>query len=237
MTVVEQNSQIQAALVAGLSIVIADRLGNRRTWIQNLAANCGREVLVHSPVDPSTARFQLGAGLDQGQGIEAVQVARCLLNMAPEGGSGKNSSIGFWEDSASALLGACLIRFSSLGEIYDSMRDVSALAKRLGAVQDEAFLLSTAFRSSVAKDGAVAGNVAAIVVSVLTGWADLTVRKQTAAGDFGLAEIGRPGSIIVFSAPLRWERVFRGYLTACLWRAQRSLTDSGLTESVVQVLA
>src|SRR5690606_17666867 len=107
---------------------------------------------------------------------------RAIADVLVPGAHGDNR---FWSDSAAALLAACLIRFDTLGDIYNALNDIKTLAETLAQGKDDAALLANAFIASVRSDGKVAANVVATLATALTGWASADVRANTSASDFG----------------------------------------------------
>src|SRR5690606_29896688 len=79
-------------------------------------------VVVHDPTSTIGPRYNLA------QGIDNVSDARAIADVLVPSAQGDNK---FWTDSAAALLAACLIRFPNLGEIYNAMNDLKALATAL----------------------------------------------------------------------------------------------------------
>src|SRR5690606_32727237 len=124
-------------------------------------------VVVHDPTSTIGPRYNLAEGIDN------VSDARAIADVLVPSAQGDNK---FWTDSAAALLAACLIRFDNLGDIYNAMNDLKALAQSLSSKKDDASLLANSFIASVGSDGKVASNVVATLATALTGWASTEVR-------------------------------------------------------------
>ncbi|QPC83622.1 type IV secretion system DNA-binding domain-containing protein [Phototrophicus methaneseepsis] len=139
-------------MLAGHSLVVADPQGEITGHILRYAAVTRHLVVVHDPTSTIGPRYNLA------QGIHNVSDARAIADVLVPVAQGDNK---FWSDSAAALLAACLIRFPNLGEIYNAMNDLKALASKLTEKKDDAALLANSFIASVRSDGKVASNVVA----------------------------------------------------------------------------
>ncbi len=126
--------------------------------------------------------------------------ARAIADVLVPSAQGDNK---FWTDSAAALLAACLIRFPNLGEIYNAMNDLKALAGKLASQKDDAALLANSLIASVGSDGKVASNVVATLATALTGWASTEVRDNTADSDFDAELVVAQPTVVVLTCPGR----------------------------------
>jgi type IV secretion system protein VirD4 len=162
-------------MLGGHSLVVADPQGEITSHILKYATVTRHLVVVHDPTSTIGPRYNLA------EGIYNVSDARAIADVLVPSANGDNK---FWTDSAAALLSACLIRFDNLGDIYNSMNDLKALAQRLAEKKDDAALLANSFIASVGSDGKVASNVVATLATALTGWASTQVRENTSASDF-----------------------------------------------------
>lgn len=120
-------------MLAGHSLIIADPQGELTAHVLKYAAVTRHLVVVHDPTSASGPRYNLVEGIDN------VSDARSISDVLVPTVLGDNR---FWTDSAAALLAACLIRFDTLGAIYNAMRDVKTLAKSLTTRKDDASLLA-----------------------------------------------------------------------------------------------
>jgi len=114
-------------MLAGHSLVVADPQGEITGHILKYAAVTRHLVVVHDPTSTIGPRYNLA------QGIDNVSDARAIADVLVPSAQGDNK---FWTDSAAALLAACLIRFPNLGEIYNAMNDLKALATKLAEKKD-----------------------------------------------------------------------------------------------------
>jgi len=114
-------------MLAGHSLVVADPQGEITGHILKYAAVTRHLVVVHDPTSTVGPRYNLA------QGIDNVSDARAIADVLVPSAQGDNK---FWTDSAAALLAACLIRFPNLGEIYNAMNDLKALATKLAEKKD-----------------------------------------------------------------------------------------------------
>lgn len=181
-------------MLAGHSLVVADPQGEITTHILKYAAITRHLVVVHDPMSTIGPRYNLAENIDN------VSDVRAIADVLVPSAQGDNK---FWTDSAAALLAACLIRFPNLGEIYNAMNDLKALAIKLAEKKDDAALLANSFIASVGSDGKVASNVVATLATALTGWASTDVRDNTAASDFDAELIVEQPTVVVLTRPGR----------------------------------
>lgn len=106
-------------MLSGHSLVVADPQGEITSHILKYATVTRHLVVVHDPTSTVGPRYNLAEGIDN------VSDARAIADVLVPSANGDNK---FWTDSAAALLSACLIRFDNLGDIYNSMNDLKALA-------------------------------------------------------------------------------------------------------------
>ncbi|MDX2138670.1 MAG: type IV secretory system conjugative DNA transfer family protein [Chloroflexota bacterium] len=205
-------------MLAGHSLVVADPQGEITTHVLKYAAVTHHLVVVHDPTSASGPRYNLA------QGIDTVSDARAIADVLVPSAAGEHR---FWTDSAAALLAACLIRFDTLGDIYNAMNDVKALASTLRAQQDDAALLANSFIASVGSDGKVAANVIATLATALTGWAATDVRANTSASDFAADMIVQQPTVVVLTCPGRMRAVYASYLGATLRKLMLDLDTLG----------
>ena len=205
-------------MLAGHSLVVADPQGEITTHILKYAAFTRHLVVVHDPTSTIGPRYNLA------QGIDNVSDARAIADVLVPSAQGDNK---FWSDSAAALLAACLIRFPNLGEIYNAMNDLKALATKLAEKKDDAALLANSFIASVGSDGKVASNVVATLATALTGWASTEVRDNTATSDFDAELIVEQPTVVVLTCPGRMRAVYASYLGATLRKVMLDLDTIG----------
>lgn len=205
-------------MLAGHSLVVADPQGEITTHILKYAAITRHLVVVHDPTSIIGPRYNLAENIDN------VSDARAIADVLVPSAQGDNK---FWTDSAAALLAACLIRFPNLGEIYNAMNDLKALATKLAEKKDDAALLANSFIASVGSDGKVASNVVATLATALTGWASTDVRDNTAASDFDAELIVEQPTVVVLTCPGRMRAVYASYLGATLRKVMLDLDTIG----------
>jgi type IV secretory pathway TraG/TraD family ATPase VirD4 len=205
-------------MLAGHSLIVADPQGEITAHVLRYAAVTRHLVVVHDPTSTSGPRYNLAAGIDN------VSDARSIADVLVPAAAGDNR---FWTDSAAALLAACLIRFDNLGDIYNAMNDLKALAKQLAAKKDDAALLANSFIASVGSDGKVASNVVATLATALTGWASTDVRLNTSASDFNADLIVAQPTVILLTCPGRMRAVYASYLGATLRKLMLDLDTIG----------
>ena len=203
---------------AGHSLVVADPQGEITAHVLKYAAVTRHLVVVHDPTSTIGPRYNLAEGIDN------VSDARAIADVLVPSAQGDNK---FWSDSAAALLAACLIRFPNLGDIYNAMNDLKALAGQLAAQKDDASLLANSFIASVGSDGKVASNVVATLATALTGWASTEVRANTAASDFDAELIVEQPTVVVLTCPGRMRAVYASYLGATLRKLMLDLDTIG----------
>jgi type IV secretory pathway TraG/TraD family ATPase VirD4 len=205
-------------MLAGHSLVVADPQGELKEHVTRFAQVTGHLVAVHDPTSSAGPRYNLAAD------ILSVSDARAIADVLVPSAHGDNR---FWTDSAAALLAACLIRFDTLGDIYNALNDPKALADTLAAGKDDASLLANAFIASVRSDGKVAANVVATLATALTGWASADVRANTSASDFGAELIVSQPTVVVLTCPGRMRAVYASYLGATLRKLMLDLDTIG----------
>jgi type IV secretory pathway TraG/TraD family ATPase VirD4 len=205
-------------MLAGHSLIIADPQGELTDHIQRYAAVTRHLVVVHDPTSATGPRYNLA------EGISSVSDARAIADVLVPTAQGDNR---FWSDSAAALLAACLLRFANLGDIYNAMNDLKALAEQLASEKDDAALLANSFIASVGSDGKVAANVVATLATALTGWASTDVRANTAASDFDAELIIAQPTVVVLTCPGRMRAVYASYLGATLRKLMLDLDTIG----------
>jgi type IV secretory pathway TraG/TraD family ATPase VirD4 len=203
---------------AGHSLIVADPQGEITAHVLRFAAVTRHLVVVHDPTSAAGPRFNLA------QDIDSVSDARAIADVLVPSAAGDNR---FWTDSAAALLAACLIRFDTLGAIYNAMNDMKALALALRSRQDDAALLANSFVASVGSDGKVASNVIATLATALTGWASADVRANTSASDFDADLIVSQPTVVVLTCPGRMRAVYASYLGATLRKLMLDLDTLG----------
>lgn len=203
---------------SGHSLVVADPQGEITSHILKYAAVTHHLVVVHDPTSTTGPRYNLA------EGINNVSDARAIADVLVPSAQGDNK---FWSDSASALLAACLIRFDNLGDIYNAMNDLQALAEQLASKKDDAALLANSFIASVGSDGKVASNVVATLATALTGWASTEVRTNTAASDFDAQLMVEQPTVVVLTCPGRMRAVYASYLGATLRKVMLDLDTIG----------
>ena len=205
-------------MLAGHSLIVADPQGEITAHVLKYAAVTRHLVVVHDPTSTIGPRYNLA------EGIHNVSDARAIADVLVPSAQGDNK---FWTDSAAALLAACLIRFDNLGDIYNAMNDLKALAQSLSAKKDDASLLANSFIASVGTDGKVASNVVATLATALTGWASTEVRDNTAASDFDAELIVEQPTVVVLTCPGRMRAVYASYLGATLRKLMLDLDTIG----------
>jgi type IV secretory pathway TraG/TraD family ATPase VirD4 len=205
-------------MLAGHSLVVADPQGEIRDHVIRFAQVTGHLVAVHDPTSSAGPRYNLAAD------ITSVSDARAIADVLVPSAHGDNR---FWTDSAAALLAACLIRFDTLGDIYNALNDIKTLAETLAQGKDDAALLANAFIASVRSDGKVAANVVATLATALTGWASADVRANTGASDFGAELIVSQPTVVVLTCPGRMRAVYASYLGATLRKLMLDLDTIG----------
>lgn len=205
-------------MLSGHSLIVADPQGEITAHILKYAAVTRHLVVVHDPTSTIGPRYNLAEGIDN------VSDARAIADVLVPSANGDNK---FWTDSAAALLAACLIRFPNLGEIYNAMNDLKALAQKLASEKDDAALLANSFIASVGSDGKVASNVVATLATALTGWASTDVRKNTAASDFDAEMAVEQPTVVVLTCPGRMRAVYASYLGATLRKLMLDLDTIG----------
>jgi type IV secretory pathway TraG/TraD family ATPase VirD4 len=205
-------------MLAGHSLVVADPQGELKEHVIRFAQVTGHLVAVHDPTSSAGPRYNLAAD------ILSVSDARAIADVLVPTAQGDNR---FWTDSAAALLAACLIRFDTLGDTYNALNDLKALADTLAAGKDDASLLANAFIASAKSDGKVAANVVATLATALTGWASADVRANTSASDFGAEMIVSQPTVVVLTCPGRMRAVYASYLGATLRKLMLDLDTIG----------
>ncbi len=205
-------------MLAGHSLIVADPQGEITGHVLQIASAMRHLVVVHDPTAITGPRYNLAEGIDN------VSDARAIADVLVPSAQGDNR---FWTDSATALLAASLIRFDNLGDIYNAMNDLKALARTLAAKKDDAALLANSFIASVGSDGKVASNVVATLATALTGWASTEVRANTAASDFDAALIVEQPTVVVLTCPGRMRAVYASYLGATLRKLMLDLDTIG----------
>lgn len=205
-------------MLAGHSLIVADPQGEITAHVLKYAAVTRHLVVVHDPTSTIGPRYNLAEGIDN------VSDARAIADVLVPSAQGDNK---FWTDSAAALLAACLIRFDNLGDIYNAMNDLKALAQSLSSKKDDASLLANSFIASVGSDGKVASNVVATLATALTGWASTEVRDNTAASDFDAELIVEQPTVVVLTCPGRMRAVYASYLGATLRKLMLDLDTIG----------
>nr|WP_281721343.1 type IV secretory system conjugative DNA transfer family protein [Nitrosomonas nitrosa] len=205
-------------MLAGHSLIVADPQGEITAHVLKYAAVTRHLVVVHDPTSTIGPRYNLA------EGINNVSDARAIADVLVPSAQGDNK---FWTDSAAALLAACLIRFDNLGDIYNAMNDLKALAQALSSKKDDASLLANSFIASVGSDGKVASNVVATLATALTGWASTEVRDNTAASDFDAELIVEQPTVVVLTCPGRMRAVYASYLGATLRKLMLDLDTIG----------
>ncbi|TVR18818.1 MAG: type IV secretory system conjugative DNA transfer family protein [Anaerolineaceae bacterium] len=205
-------------MLAGHSLIVADPQGEITAHVLKYAAVTRHLVVVHDPTSTISPRYNLAEGIDN------VSDARAIADVLVPSAQGDNK---FWTDSAAALLAACLIRFDNLGDIYNAMNDLKALAQSLSSKKDDASLLANSFIASVGSDGKVASNVVATLATALTGWASTDVRDNTAASDFDAELIVEQPTVVVLTCPGRMRAVYASYLGATLRKLMLDLDTIG----------
>jgi hypothetical protein len=205
-------------MLAGHSLVVADPQGEITGHILKYASVTRHLVVVHDPTSAIGPRYNLA------EGINTVSDARAIADVLVPSAAGDNR---FWTDSAAALLAACLIRFPNLGDIYNAMNDLKALAKTLASQKDDAALLANSFIASVGSDGKVASNVVATLATALTGWASTDVRANTSASDFDAELVVSQPTVVVLTCPGRMRAVYASYLGATLRKIMLDLDTIG----------
>jgi hypothetical protein len=205
-------------MLAGHSLVVADPQGELKEHVTRFAQVTGHLIAVHDPTSRAGPRYNLASD------IANVSDARAIADVLVPTAHGDNR---FWSDSATALLAACLIRFDTLGDIYNALNDPKALAEKLSSRRDDASLLANAFIASVRSDGKVAANVVATLATALTGWASVDVRANTSASDFGAEQIVSQPMVVVLTCPGRMRAVYASYLGATLRKLMLDLDTLG----------
>ena len=205
-------------MLAGHSLIVADPQGELKEHVIRFAQVTGHLVAVHDPTSSAGPRYNLAAG------ITNVSDARAIADVLVPTAQGDNR---FWSDSAAGLLAACLIRFDTLGDIYNALSDIKALADKLAQDKDDASLLANAFIASAQSDGKVASNVIATLATALTGWASTEVRANTSAADFEAEMIVSQPMVVVLTCPGRMRAVYASYLGATLRKLMLDLDTIG----------
>jgi type IV secretory pathway TraG/TraD family ATPase VirD4 len=205
-------------MLAGHSLIVADPQGELKEHVSRFAQVTGHLVAVHDPTSCAGPRYNLAAD------ITNVSDARAIADVLVPSAQGDNR---FWSDSAAALLAACLIRFDTLGDIYNALNDPKALAEMLASKKDDASLLANAFIASVRSDGKVAANVVATLATALTDWASTDVRSNTSTSDFGAEMIVSQPTVVVLTCPGRMRAVYASYLGATLRKLMLDLDTIG----------
>ncbi len=205
-------------MLAGHSLIVADPQGELKEHVNHFAQVTGHLVAVHDPTSSAGPRYNLAADIGN------VSDARAIADVLVPSAQGDNR---FWTDSAAALLAACLIRFDTLGDIYNALNDPKALAEKLSSKRDDASLLANAFIASVRSDGKVASNVVATLATALTGWASTDVRANTSASDFEAEQIISQPTVVVLTCPGRMRAVYASYLGATLRKLMLDLDTIG----------
>lgn len=200
------------------SVIVVDPQGELTPKVMKFAAVTGHQVIVHDPTSKIYPRFNLG------EGIGTISDARSIADVLVPPGNGDNK---FWTDSASMLLSACLLRFSSLGEIYEALSDVDFIGKRLEEKEDDAYRLANSFIASLAADGRLASNVVATLSTSLTGWADTTAREATDRSDFSAEAMTEQPTAVVLACPGRMRSVYAPYLGGVLRKLMLDLDTIG----------
>ncbi len=205
-------------MLAGHSLIVADPQGELKEHVTRFAQVTGHLVAVHDPTSSAGPRYNLAAD------ILNVSDARAIADVLVPSAQGDNR---FWTDSAAALLAACLIRFDTLGDIYNMLNDLKVLADTLAQGKDDASLLANAFIASARSDGKVAANVVATLATALTGWASVDVRANTSASDFEAEMIVSQPTVVVLTCPGRMRAVYASYLGATLRKLMLDLDTIG----------
>lgn len=205
-------------MALGHSLIIADPQGELTEHVLRYAAVTRHLVVVHDPTSATGPRYNVS------ERIENVSDARAIADVLVPTAQGDNK---FWTDSAAALLAACLIRFSNLGEIYNAMNDLKELAKTLASKKDDAALLANSFIASAKTDAKVASNIVATLATALTGWASTDVRANTAVSDFDAELIIQQPTVVVLTCPGRMRAVYASYLGATLRKLMLDLDSIG----------
>jgi type IV secretory pathway TraG/TraD family ATPase VirD4 len=205
-------------MATGHSLIVADPQGELKQHILQYARVTGHLVVIHDPTSTDGPRFNLA------EDIQTVSDARAIADVLVPTVSGDNK---FWSDSAAALLAAGLIRYNNLGDIYEALKDLKAMAEDFGKQVDDAALLANSFIASVNSDGRVASNVVATLATALTGWASVDVRHNTATSDFDANLIVEQPTVVVLTCPGRMRAVYASYLGAVLRKLMLDLDSIG----------
>ena len=203
----------------GECLVVSDPQGELKHQVLDYARVTGHVVIVHDPTDANCARFNLV------DGVESVSNARALAEVLLPSANGND----FWSGSARALLAACMMRYSSIGEIVEKLGRLSELIADLERDADDARFLVSDFIDAAKNAPKQAVGVTATIMRALDAWADSTVRGSTARSDFraaALVKSKRP-LIIVLSVPGRDRRALAPYLGATLTKILLDLDGIG----------
>jgi type IV secretory pathway TraG/TraD family ATPase VirD4 len=205
-------------MLARHSLIVADPQGEITPLVIEMAKVTHHRVIIHDPTDAKSPRYNLASSIRTTSDARAV--AEVLI---PTDEHGQR----FWTDSAAALLSACLIRFTSLGDIYAAVSDMDTLAATLSAHHDDAVMLGGSFIASTQADGRLATNILATLATALTGWADTKVRAATSASDFTVNMLIEEPTILVLTCPARHRAIYAPYLGAVIRKFILDLDDIG----------
>jgi type IV secretory pathway TraG/TraD family ATPase VirD4 len=203
----------------GESLIVTDPQGELKQHITNFARVTGHIVIIHDPTDNGCARFNLV------EGIETVSNARSIAEVLLPSSSGND----FWQGSARALLAACMIRYSSIGQIVEKLSKLQELIADLESENDDARFLVSDFIDAAKNAPKQAAGVTATIMRALDAWADSTVRGSTQDPDFraeNIVKSKRP-IVLLLSCPGRDRRALAPYLGAVLTKLLLDLDSIG----------
>src|SRR5581483_8605151 len=202
------------------SLIVADPQGEITRYVLDFAKVTGHLVVVHDPTSTTGPRYNVA------QGIKNVSDATAIAGVLIASDPGVND---FWVINAKMLLGACLLRFSNLGDTLLSLRNPKTLAEKLSVKDDDAATLANSFIANVvsSQDAKMAGSIIATLATSLEGWADATVRANTAVSDFSAELLVQQPTVVVLTCPGAKRDVYARYLGATLRRLMIDLDTIG----------
>ena len=203
----------------GESLIVTDPQGELNHQILDFARVTGHIVIIHDPTDDDCARFNLV------EGIETVSNARSIAEVLLPSSQGND----FWQGSARALLAACMIRYSTIGQIVEKLSKLEELIADLERENDDARFLVSDFIDAAKNAPKQAAGVTATIMRALDAWADSTVRGSTNDSDFLTENIVRSKRpiVLLLSCPGRDRRALAPYLGAVLTKILLDLDSIG----------
>ena len=199
------------------SLIVVDPQGELKHEVMEYARVTGHIVIIHDPTDDTAARYNIAAG------VNSVTLATSIGTVIT-GTIGE----GYFENAALSLLAGCLMRYESMGEVFQAIADPQTLVRELQEPGDDASFLTADFCHALQSG---ASQQAAGVISTLSqkinAWADSNVRESTATCDFSAAMLMQRSVAVVLTVPGKQKESLAPYLGACVTRLLLELDTIG----------